>query len=359
MEIAFQEYEIGTSPPELLHEAAQIELETGRPPRVSKNIRGHTQEMETYVGLLIQEIINRSGSGTFIFTNAGCSNDNLYQMNGYPHHVGVQMKTTTKQIKVKGYLCWAFNHVFGERYDGSVMIFRCIQDQKMWIIPYRELSKHYSGNYQVLQIYDGPKSKTIWKDYRVTMDMLVPTLMKYFQMAPRNELVNMKDYDHAMTPTSPTVQREVKTRKRLDGILNYKVPVLTSLPYDIIWQGLKIQENPAIENCGSNSTLGLTVNTYKSYSGHRYTQADFDILLIHCSDKYEKYFYFIPSHILIKRSILRTATSPGKSCCMVYPPGIPKGNPRDEWANDYIYEYQESELEIKLINMCKSWELLK
>lgn len=198
--------------------------------------------------------------------------------------------------------------------------------------------------------------RRFWDEYKVSTNDLVSVLDKYSLMALENKWVSPRNYDLAMIPTSPTQQKELETRQRLIGVLNFENPILDCLPYDIIWQNLKIQEKPAYKG----PHLGFYAKCSRD-RGVKYTRNDFDVLLVHCNAPYDRYFYFIPTNILTDRKILKSETCPGKFGFFVYPPGIPRSNVgrmRDEWANSFRYEYKEPNLENKLINICKTYSLL-
>ena len=364
---ASQDYIIGDSPLEGLHEAVRTEILTGRPPQIAEKIApSRTHEMEQYTGLLLMEIIIRFGIGTLIFTNIGCAMDALFQLKGFLYYVGLQIKTTRYQsTNSDGCPCWAFGQVTNPLYDGCIMIFRSIQDQMMWIIPYREYLMHYSPKNTILYIYNGQEAKKIWDQYKVSPNDIVPILTRYFYGAIENKLVSTMNYDIAMKPTSITHKKRCIMRQRSDGILHFEQPVLNNLPYTMIWQNLKIRETPAIK--AGDIRSGYLVHCCKSGNARiKYTRADFDVLLVHMCPPHESYFYFIPADVLVSRGILRSEISPGKQSFYVYPTWIEEPNPKrkagripDKWAKDFVHRYQNPDIENELIILCKSWGLLK
>lgn len=349
-------YEIGKSTLEELPIAALTEIQTGSPPQIANEISGtRCHEMERYVGFLLQMIVWMSGIGTLIFTNPGCALDALFQVNGFAHYLGIQIKTTRRQTTQKGSPCWVFGDIRNPNYDGSIMIFRSIQDQVMWIIPYRVfMERNWSDP---LRIFNGPIASKYWNKYRVSTADVIPILSRYFRTAPDNGPVSTIDYNYAMRPVSESYQKEYENRQRLVGILTFYLAILDNLTYDIIWQNLRIQEKPAysIGETQFELLVRLSRNNHVVY-----TQTDFDMLLIHCNHPYNQYFYFVPINILCDKGFIRTEISQGKESLYVHPPGTQKsGRERDEWANDYRHEYLEPNLEAKLINLCRSWGLLQ
>ena len=333
--------------PELLRNLVVDELDKNILPRVApgKNTGKKCQSMERYCGLRLQELINRGALGSIEFTPEGCRADMIYSIgNSDEKCLGIQLKTTARSRKNRK--AWIFS-CMDKPYDNLLTVLHCIEECKTWMIPYNQLREKY--NCESLFIYQGEEAQKFWKKFEVNKDNIAQTVHKYYMDKNDGYLKHLDKTECliSMTPTHQVAYANYIAFKKRLPFLEITKAHLDNDFYDSFMNGLKVQEKSAIKCKGRHDLhVNMNIEINKKTRIYYYTGL-FDVVVIHITDPYEKYFYFIPVSVLVERGIVAHLGSKGKYAFTIYPPGV-KTTCADTWANDFVFDYTDKGLDCQV-----------
>jgi hypothetical protein len=275
-------------------------------------------------------------------TNEGCRADMAIREKDKEEDewIPIQVKST-KEICHKMYTFRGIN----KDYNGMLIICVCKDKEKIWIIPYSDLSlKTYNLNISEYSKYNkyGCENNVILNQY----------IDKYKHKCTRQSL------DKCMLPISNLQQREqeyVKKRENIINFLDFKKPNIQNTPTDFMVNSKKVQEKV----CGfkiqkSSIMVYLSSNNGKSEEGKKryrtYRYGENDYYWFHSS--IDNRFWIVPEKVLYDKGYIsdRDKTSTSK----LFSIHINKDNDYGvrEWIKEYEYNYDNPNKD-KIIDLFK------
>lgn len=257
----------------------------------------------------------------------GCKTDIVLRPNDKIDDLwlGIQVKSTCNKTD-RGQYYFRLN---GINYDNYLLLCICLEDKKMWLIPYEDVKEQKTIGIAV-------KSK--YNLYEVTVSNIQDKLIHFY------EVMSKFDFDTLNTPTSDTQKQEQHYRKLREAKLDFITfvyPDWEGTVYDFTIGTKKIQEKVGFI-CKNNPNLfGFKMN--KSDGRHfncSYKLGDNDLYWLHCKNTTR--FYVIPESVLIEKGII------GDNCKQhLY---ISPTNIRTRWTDDYLFDYNNLDKE-KLLQL--------
>jgi hypothetical protein len=240
--------------------------------------------------------------------------------------LGIQVKSTYKKCDI-GQYSFKLN---GINYDNYLILCICLEDKKMWLIPYEYVKGQKSIKISI-------KSK--YNHYEVTVNNIDNKLMNFYKDMPKFQ------FDILNTPRSDTQKQEQLYRKlREDKVdfLEFIYPDFEGTVYDFKISDKKFQEKVGFICKNNPNSFGFHINKSdgKKYNCS-YKLGDNDLYWLHC--KNTSRFYVIPESILIEKIFI------GDNCKQhLY---ISPTNIRTKWTNDYLFNYDDIDKE-RLLQLC-------
>ena len=234
--------------------------------------------------------------------------------------LGIQVKSTCKKGS-RGEYDFKLN---GTNYDNYLILCICLEDQKMWLIPYEDVKGKTSIKISV-------KSK--YNHYEVTIDNITNKLMYFYENMPKFQ------FDILDTPTSDTQKQEQLYRKireeKLDFI-PFIYPDFEGTVCDFKIGDKKVQEKVGFICKNNPNSFGFSLNKSngKKYNCS-YKLGDNDFYWLHCKNTTR--FYVIPETILIEKGFI------GDNCKEhLY---ISPTNINTKWTDEYVFNYDNIDKE--------------
>lgn len=343
-------YVIGESPPEKIEEAIQMESTHGVNPIVSTNNDTHNNYrnnvMERYAELVVRECVKSRGLGIIEFTNPGCTSSMTYHEGNPEESIMLRIITTDRtkpfqRTTNEYYDTWIF---WLNRYPGQLIVFRSIEDIKMWVIPYDLLVTKYAGN--SVAMYDSPENQLFWDQFIVTNDNIADKIHEYYRDRQHLQVVRRTT---AIIPIGTTQYKKFLYKSRLEQLIKPLKPHPIKLShYNMILEDIRIQTKILSQY---SNTLGYKAKMNTGQDLTPYYHTDFDALILFLPDINAEFFYFIPVLPLILHDIVASKRSKGKTSITVYTPDMLIGTKRfiDTWANKYTFRYDTPNLRSVLI----------
>lgn len=216
-------------------------------------------------------------------------------------------------------------------YDNMLMICICIEEKKIWIIPYNDITVKASINISRQSKYN---------KYLIKNTKINEIISMY-----KNKII-LNSLNIWMTPNNIYQQREqlyIKKREQYIPFLSYKYPKIQGTKVDFMINGKKIQEKVIGFNnkkkmlictiCKNNGRL-LKKSQYKPYD-----KGDNDYYWLHSS--IDERFWIIPEDILIEKGYITTENKIGKKNLAF----TLKYTPFTKWLKDYEYNYNDIDIE--------------
>ena len=229
--------------------------------------------------------------------------------------IGIQIKTTAVKTTKSQY----YFRLNGVNYENCLVVCICLEDKKMWIVPFEEVK-----GYKTV----GIATKSKYNKYEVTKENISELLMEKYSK------INKFDYDTLNTPTSETHKQEQEYRKIRESRINFIefiYPNIEGSVYDFKIGDKKIQEKVGFICKNNPNSFGFTLN--KS-NGKKYNCCyhigDNDLYWLNC--KNTSRFYLIPEGILVEKGFV------GDFCNKQHLYVSPT-NRNTQWCNEYLFDY--------------------
>ena len=234
--------------------------------------------------------------------------------------LGIQVKSTCKKGN-RGEYDFKLN---GINYDNYLILCICLEDKKMWLIPYEDVK----GQKTI-----GISIKSKYNHYEVTIDNITNKLIYFYENMPKFQ------FDILDTPTSDTQKQEQLYRKlreeKLDFI-TFIYPEFEGTVCDFKIGDKRVQEKVGFICRDNPNSFGFSLNKNngKKYNCS-YKLGDNDFYWLHC--KNTSRFYVIPEIILIEKGFI------GDNCKEhLY---ISPTNIRTKWTDEYLFNYDNIDKE--------------
>jgi hypothetical protein len=243
--------------------------------------------------------------------------------------IGIQVKTTCNKTD-KGQYYFRLN---GINYDNCLLLCICLEDKKMWLIPYEDVN----GQKTI-----GIAKTSKYNKYEVTIDNINEQLLDYYS------IMNTFSFDILNTPTSNSQKQEQEYRKLREQklpFIEFIYPNMEGTVYDFKIGNFKIQEKVGSFSKINNPHMFTFILEKNSGKHNRtsYEKGDNDFYWLNCKNGK---FYIIPESILIEKGFV------GDNCdnkCKQRLYVSPTNN-NTQWANDYLFDYDNFNKE-KLIQL--------
>jgi hypothetical protein len=232
--------------------------------------------------------------------------------------IGIQVKTTCNKTD-KGQYYFRLN---GINYDNCLLLCICLEDKKMWLIPYEDVN----GQKTI-----GIAKTSKYNKYEVTIDNINEQLLDYYS------IMNTFSFDILNTPTSNSQKQEQEYRKLREQklpFIEFIYPNMEGTVYDFKIGNFKIQEKVGSFSKINNPHMFTFILEKNSGKHNRtsYEKGDNDFYWLNCKNGK---FYIIPESILIEKGFV------GDNCdnkCKQRLYVSPTNN-NTKWANDYLFDY--------------------
>jgi len=234
--------------------------------------------------------------------------------------LGIQVKSTCKKTD-RGQYSFKLNSI---NYDNYLILCICLEDKRMWLIPYEDVKGQNS-------IKISEKSK--YNHYEVTIENVYNKLTTFY------ETIHTFEFDTINIPTSDTQKQELFYRKlREDKIdfIEYTYPKFEGTVYDFIIFDKKIQEKVGFICKNNPNSFGFSINKSDGRKSNcSYKIGDNDFYWLHCKNTTS--FYVIPESVLIEKEFI------GDKCKQhLY---ISPTNINTKWTDDYLFDYDDVDKE--------------
>jgi hypothetical protein len=271
-------------------------------------------------------------------TYDGCKSDIMLKPNDITNDewLGIQVKTT-KQIGNRE----KYKFDLGKgKYDNCIILCICVQDFKMWLIPYKEIK-------ELKCISIATKTKiSKYNKYEINLKNITEKINEYYntQIKFTKDILN--------TPIGDTQKQELhfkKCREQKIDFIVFKNNDREGRVYDFMIENKKVQEKVGTirhKNINSNdfhlSKNGGRLNGKNTHMC--YEKEDNHLYWLHC--KSTNKFYVIPREILIENGYI------GKKCKQTL--SVSMTNKKTKWCNEYIFDYNNIDKEklLQIINNC-------
>ena len=234
--------------------------------------------------------------------------------------LGIQVKSTYNKTD-RGQYDFKLNCI---NYDNCLILCICLEDKKMWLIPYEDVKGQKSVKISI-------KSK--YNHYEVTPDNIKEKLTNFYNNIPNFQ------FDILNTPTSDTHKQEKFYRKlreeKLDFI-QFIYPEFEGTVYDFKIFDKKVQEKVGFICKNNPNSFGFHINKSNGKKSNcSYKLGDNDLYWLHC--KNTSRFYVIPESILIENGFI------GDNCKQhLY---ISPTNINTKWTDEYLFNYDNIDKE--------------
>jgi hypothetical protein len=247
--------------------------------------------------------------------------------------LGIQVKTTCKKNHMGKY-DFKLNKT---KYENCIILCICLEDKKMWLIPYEDVQELSSI---------GVSIKSKYNCYEVSTDNIQNKLTNFYQCTAKFS------FDTLNTPTSDTHKQEQYYRKQREehlDFIEFVYPELEGTVYDFKIAEYKIQEKVGFICKDNDESFGFSLSKSNGRSkkddqnntdtdkpikkGKKYNCSykigDNDFYWLHC--KNTSIFYVIPESILIEKGYV------GDKCKQhLY---ISPTNMNTKWVKEYLFNY--------------------
>jgi hypothetical protein len=246
--------------------------------------------------------------------------------------IPIQVKST-KKICHKMYSFRGIN----KNYEGMLIICVCTDEEKIWIIPYTDLSLKAPN----LNISEYSK----YNKYKCDNIILKEYIDKYKDKYIRQTL------DKCMTPISDLQQNEqkyVKKRESIIKFLEFQKPNIQNTPTDFIVNGKKVQEKV----CGydkqrTSLVVYLASNNGKRENGVRkfrtYKLGENDYYWLHSS--IDNRFWIIPERVLYDKGYISNKDEIISNKSFRIRVNKENNYGVREWLKEYEYNYDNPDRE--------------
>lgn len=268
-----------------------------------------------------------------IRTNEGCTADMLICKLDVSEDkwYNLQLKTCSKV----SHGMYSFSSI-KTTYSNMILVCVCIDDNKIWVIPYNELNIKNKLNISVVSKYN---------KYLV-QDNIITLLDKYLLDCKVTSL------EEGLTPASELQQREqeyVLKRETCIPQLNYVYPEIQNTPTDFIVNDKRVQEK-VMGVSRKQLHAFFASNNGKKFNGNRkfrtYTRSENDFYWLHSS--IDNRFWVIPENELYEREYICDDNVTNNRTIIRIP--ICGYSETNGWLEHYEFNYENVNLE-RLLSM--------
>ena len=211
-----------------------------------------------------------------------------------------------------------YSFALSRNYDNMIMIFICIEDEKIWVL---------NGNSILNQckISIGVK-KSKYDIYEVKKEELSKKLLELYDNNNTEVLENIQVPNTKCYKTEHTFRllREQKLKN-----IYFEYPPINQQLFDFKIKGNKIQEKVAFIRKNKKFYMALLSKNKNGVHNNPYDAGDNDFYWINLQDK--ETFYIIPEHILIEKQIITNNDIKGKRYISFHK--------KNTWLNEYKFLY--------------------
>jgi hypothetical protein len=261
----------------------------------------------------------------FMRTKEGCLADIIVkrksQLDDLDKWLNIQIKVTKEPI----HNMYTFRS-FKKSYEHMLLICICINESKIWVIPYNDLNIKDNGSLNI-------SSRSKYNKYLAKDGELINEIEKYYDTC--KQTTNKE----ANTPISILQQREqeyIAKRELAIPYLKYDYLQLQNTPTDFIINNKKVQEKVMgpiktgiVAFIASNN--GKNDKGKRSFRTYRYDENDY--YWLHSS--IDTRFWIIPQDILLERKYISTTDETLKQTRLY----IGATYKNMEWIKKYEYDY--------------------
>jgi hypothetical protein len=239
--------------------------------------------------------------------------------------IPIQIKATTKKSIFNYYTF----RIIKETYKDMLIICICLEEEKIWIIPYNDIQTNTNITIS---------NSSIYNKYIVTNDNIKDIILSYKDKYVCNTEA------HFNTSLAYLLEREhqyIEKRKKYVNFLNYNNYILQNTPTDFIVNNKKVQEKVAgYRKDRDIQTVWLASNNGKKENGCRkfrtYRLGENDYYWFHSS--INDTFWIVPESVLYQNDyITKSDETKNRSYIAI---NIKDGEyMTNEWLKDYEYNY--------------------
>jgi hypothetical protein len=234
--------------------------------------------------------------------------------------LGIQVKSTYKKSDREQY----HFRLNGTNYDNYIILCICLEDKKMWLIPYEEVKGQ-----KTIKI----SAKSKYNNFEVSTDNVYNKLTNFYEITPKFQ------FDTINIPTSNTQKQEQQYRKLREDKLNFiefTYPGFEGTVYDFKIFYKKFQEKVGFICRDNPNSFGFSINKSDGKKSNcSYKIGDNDFYWLHC--KNTSRFYVIPESLLIEKGFI------GDKCKQhLY---ISPTNINTKWTDEYLFDYDDVDKE--------------
>ena len=234
--------------------------------------------------------------------------------------LGIQVKTTIKKTEREQY----YFRLNSGKYENCLLLCICDEDKKMWLIPYDDVK-----GFKTI----GVAKKSKYNKYEVNTENLFEKLEYYYN------LINKFEYDVINTPTSKSVRQEQEycnIRKNKIKCIDFTPNNMEGIVYDFMIGSKKVQEKVGTIMHNNINSYQFHLEKYDCRVNGKckkksYECGDNDLYWLNC---HNGSFYVIPEDVLFKNGYI------GQGCgrSKLY---LSLTNSHTEWANNYLFNYDD------------------
>ena len=234
--------------------------------------------------------------------------------------LGIQVKSTCKKND-RGQYNFNLNRI---NYDNSLILCICLEDKKMWLIPYEDVKGQIGIKISINSKYN---------HYEVNVNTIDNKLMNFYENMPKFQ------FDILTTPTSDTHKQEQYYRKLREenlDFIQFIYPDFEGNVYDFKISDKKVQEKVGFICKNNTDSFGFHINKSDGKKSNcSYKVGDNAVYWLHC--KNTSRFYVIPESILIENGFI------GDNCKQhIY---ISPTNLNTKWTDEYLFNYENIDKE--------------
>jgi hypothetical protein len=263
---------------------------------------------------------------TIMRTKEGCTADLAIRCHTdeKDEWIPIQVKATTNV----SHGMYSFRKV-KDTYKNMLLLCVCIQEQKVWLIPYNNLTIKSNLNISRVSKYN---------QYMVDLSSIHDRIESY-----RNQ-IHCTTLDILCTPLTDTQQKEQRystKRERMFPFLTYEYPIIQNSAVDVIINGKKVQEKVLGFNHKKSTLVGYIGCNNGSKDKKRkfrsYFLGENDYYWLHSS--IDERFWIIPENVLYEKGLI-TANDSVQNIKHLY-----INSKNNTWLSDYQYDYTAIEQE--------------
>lgn len=207
--------------------------------------------------------------------------------------IPVQLKATTKKSKFNYYTFRGIK----ETYKDMLIICICLDEEKIWIIPYNDIQTNTHTNITI-------SNKSIYNKYLINNDNIKEIILSYKD----KYVCNTEIYFN--TSLAQLLEREhqyIEKRKKYINFLKYDTPLLQNTPTDFIVNNKNVQEKVVgyrkdrdIQTIWLSSNNGKKENGCRQFRTYRLGENEYYWFHSSISDT----FWIVPEKILFNNGYI-------------------------------------------------------